>query len=127
MPGSMRSVVSEASCSPRVRICWAVLARTMLPVGGGSGGGLGNQSGIFCARAEVANRNRASKRTVVTVVQFLWIVIFFVPDYNPRTRMLLSPGSSTPSGAARFETTHWSIVFKAGQGAEEALVKLCRA
>lgn len=40
--------------------------------------------------------------------------------------MLLSPGSSTPTGAARFETTHWSIVLKAGQGAEEALVKLCR-
>src|SRR5216110_3172240 len=43
-----------------------------------------------------------------------------------RARMLLSPGSSTPAGAARFETTHWSIVLKAGQGAEEALVKLCR-
>jgi RNA polymerase sigma factor (sigma-70 family) len=40
--------------------------------------------------------------------------------------MLLSPGSSTPAGAARFETTHWSVVLKAGQGAEEALVKLCR-
>jgi DNA-directed RNA polymerase specialized sigma24 family protein len=39
--------------------------------------------------------------------------------------MLLSP-SSTPSGAARFETTHWSIVLKAGQGADEALLKLCR-
>jgi RNA polymerase sigma factor (sigma-70 family) len=51
---------------------------------------------------------------------------FFARDYNRRTRMLLSPGSSTPSGAARFETTHWSIVLKAGQGAEEALVKLCR-
>ena len=32
----------------------------------------------------------------------------------------------TRSGAARFQTTHWSIVLKAGQGAEEALVKLCR-
>lgn len=30
------------------------------------------------------------------------------------------------SGGARFETTHWSMVLKAGQGADEALVKLCR-
>lgn len=37
-------------------------------------------------------------------------------------------GSSdrTSHGAARFQTTHWSVVLKAGQGAEEALVKLCR-
>jgi RNA polymerase sigma factor (sigma-70 family) len=32
----------------------------------------------------------------------------------------------TSDGAARFQTTHWSVVLKAGQGAEEALVKLCR-
>jgi RNA polymerase sigma factor (sigma-70 family) len=38
------------------------------------------------------------------------------------------PGSSDhpDSGAAQFETTRWSVVLKAGQGAEEALVKLCR-
>src|SRR2546423_5692957 len=42
--------------------------------------------------------------------------------------MLPSPGQSegSPTGAVRFETTHWSVVLKAGQGAEEALVKLCR-
>ena len=39
-----------------------------------------------------------------------------------------STGSTdrTAHGAARFQTTHWSVVLKAGQGAEEALVKLCR-
>jgi RNA polymerase sigma-70 factor (ECF subfamily) len=31
-----------------------------------------------------------------------------------------------PSGAARFGTTHWSVVLNAGQGAEEALVRLCQ-
>jgi RNA polymerase sigma factor (sigma-70 family) len=38
------------------------------------------------------------------------------------------PGSTlrTAHGAARFQTTHWSVVLKAGQGAEEALLKLCR-
>lgn len=51
---------------------------------------------------------------------------FFADLITIRARMLLSPGSSTPSGAARFETTHWSVVLKAGQGAEEALLKLCR-
>ncbi len=42
--------------------------------------------------------------------------------------MLPSPGQSEGSatGAARFGTTHWSVVLKAGQGAEEALAKLCR-
>jgi len=32
----------------------------------------------------------------------------------------------TQSGAARFQTTHWSMVLKAGLGAEEALLRLCR-
>lgn len=42
--------------------------------------------------------------------------------------MLRSPRQSEGSatGGARFETTHWSVVLKAGQGAEEALAKLCR-
>src|SRR5438445_3946016 len=42
--------------------------------------------------------------------------------------MSLSSGPSQDSatGAARFGTTHWSLVLKAGQGAEEALVKLCK-
>lgn len=42
--------------------------------------------------------------------------------------MPLFPGSSdrTAHGPARFQTTHWSVVLRAGQGAEEALVKLCR-
>src|SRR2546426_5986438 len=35
-----------------------------------------------------------------------------------------SEGSQT--GAARFGTTHWSVVLNAVQGAEEALVKLCK-
>ena len=35
-------------------------------------------------------------------------------------------GDRTSHGAARFQTTHWSVVLKAGQGAEEALLKLCR-
>ena len=41
--------------------------------------------------------------------------------------MLPSPGQpeGSATGAARFGTTHWSVVLKAGQGAEEALVKLC--
>ena len=30
------------------------------------------------------------------------------------------------SQAARFGTTQWSVVLKAGQGAEEALLKLCK-
>ncbi len=33
---------------------------------------------------------------------------------------------ASPAGAPRFGTTHWSLVLKAGQGAEEALVKLCQ-
>jgi len=39
-----------------------------------------------------------------------------------------SPGQSEGSatGAFRFGTTHWSVVLNAGQGAEEALLKLCR-
>src|ERR1043165_4399009 len=32
----------------------------------------------------------------------------------------------TRTGAARFQTTQWSVVLKAGQGAEEALLRLCR-
>jgi RNA polymerase sigma factor (sigma-70 family) len=42
--------------------------------------------------------------------------------------MTMSPDqhNGAPSVAARFQTTHWSIVLKAGQGAEEALLKLCR-
>src|SRR5688572_26233051 len=32
----------------------------------------------------------------------------------------------TRSGAARFQTTQWSVILRAGQGAEEALVHLCR-
>src|SRR4051812_14726827 len=32
----------------------------------------------------------------------------------------------TRSGASRFQTTQWSMVLKAGQGAEEALLRLCR-
>jgi len=41
------------------------------------------------------------------------------------------PAPSEPRGAARFATTHWSLVLRAGQrdaaGAAEALEKLCRA
>jgi RNA polymerase sigma factor (sigma-70 family) len=37
-----------------------------------------------------------------------------------------SPSEGSPTGGVRFETTHWSVVLKAGRGAEEALVKLCR-
>ena len=37
-----------------------------------------------------------------------------------------NPPGDSHSNAARFETTHWSVVLKAGQGAEEALLKLCR-
>lgn len=42
--------------------------------------------------------------------------------------MPLFPGSPdrTSHGVARFQTTHWSVVLKAGQGAEEALLRLCR-
>ncbi|HUS35309.1 MAG TPA: sigma-70 family RNA polymerase sigma factor [Verrucomicrobiae bacterium] len=42
--------------------------------------------------------------------------------------MLPSTGSPdrTRSGAARFQTTQWSVIMRAGQGAEEALVRLCR-
>jgi RNA polymerase sigma-70 factor (ECF subfamily) len=32
----------------------------------------------------------------------------------------------TNSGAAHFATTQWSVVLRAGQGADEALLKLCR-
>ena len=38
----------------------------------------------------------------------------------------LGAADRTRSGAARFQTTHWSMVLKAGQGAEEALLRLCR-
>src|SRR5258706_3988318 len=42
--------------------------------------------------------------------------------------MLSSPERSGPpaSKAARFGTTQWSIVLKAGQGAEAALLRLCQ-
>lgn len=42
--------------------------------------------------------------------------------------MPATPEQPEPSAsvAARFETTHWSVVLKAGQGADEALLKLCR-
>jgi len=41
--------------------------------------------------------------------------------------MSLSPErSDAPATQARFSTTQWSVVIKAGQGAEEALVKLCQ-
>ena len=42
--------------------------------------------------------------------------------------MLPSPDQpeGAATGAARFGTTHWSVVLKAGQGADEALLKLCR-
>src|SRR5687767_2794179 len=42
--------------------------------------------------------------------------------------MRFPQGSSdrTRSGAARFQTTQWSVILRAGQGAEEALVHLCR-
>ena len=37
-----------------------------------------------------------------------------------------TPSEGSASRVARFGTTHWSVVLSAGQGAEEALVKLCR-
>jgi RNA polymerase sigma-70 factor (ECF subfamily) len=37
-----------------------------------------------------------------------------------------SSNERTRSGAARFQTTQWSVILRAGQGAEEALVRLCR-
>lgn len=42
--------------------------------------------------------------------------------------MLSSPQRSETSAGqgARFGTTHWSVVLNAGQGAEEAMLKLCR-
>src|SRR4051812_34948704 len=139
----MRRVESFGSCSPRVRICWAVEAWTRLPAGAGSGGGFGNQSGIFCASVEVARSNVAMKFIRIFFIldslrarnarngrlcaarllaargvppqraeraggqfsqrtNFWGIVITWRGDYNARTRMLLSPGSSTPAGAARF-------------------------
>ena len=39
---------------------------------------------------------------------------------------LSEQSGGSPTGGARFGTTHWSLVLKAGQGAEEALVKLCQ-
>ena len=42
---------------------------------------------------------------------------------------MLTPSNQSETAAsqsARFGTTHWSLVIKAGQGADEALVKLCR-
>ena len=37
-----------------------------------------------------------------------------------------SSSDRTRSGAARFQTTQWSVILRAEQGAEEALVHLCR-
>lgn len=37
-----------------------------------------------------------------------------------------SPNHFKSTSGARFQTTHWSMVLKAGQGADEALLKLCR-
>ena len=42
---------------------------------------------------------------------------------------MLSPSRQSdvwPSKASRFGTTQWSMVLKAGEGADEALIKLCR-
>jgi RNA polymerase sigma factor (sigma-70 family) len=42
---------------------------------------------------------------------------------------MFSPQGSpdrTRSGAARFQTTQWSVILRAGEGAEEALLRLCR-
>src|SRR5207247_94431 len=42
---------------------------------------------------------------------------------------MLSPrkhSEATASHSARFGTTHWTVVLNASQGAEEALVRLCR-
>lgn len=36
------------------------------------------------------------------------------------------PGGGSVTHAARFGTTQWSLVLRAGQGAEEALFKLCQ-
>jgi len=36
------------------------------------------------------------------------------------------PSDANASQAARFGTTQWSVVMKAGQGAEEALLRLCQ-
>jgi len=36
------------------------------------------------------------------------------------------PSDASASKSARFGTTQWSLVLKAGQGAEEALLKLCK-
>ena len=38
----------------------------------------------------------------------------------------LDTSHRTRGGAARFQTTQWSVILRAGQGAEEALVRLCR-
>src|SRR5256885_13333740 len=40
----------------------------------------------------------------------------------PRPR----PSDASASKSARFGTTQWSLVLKAGQGAQEALLKLCK-
>src|SRR4026208_2328919 len=41
--------------------------------------------------------------------------------------MSLSPERpDAPATQARFSTTQWGVVLKAGQGAEDALVKLCQ-
>ena len=41
--------------------------------------------------------------------------------------MPVGPSDRTSNGAGRFETTRWTVVLKAGQGAEEAMLKLCRS
>jgi RNA polymerase sigma-70 factor (ECF subfamily) len=38
-----------------------------------------------------------------------------------------TPSEGSASRVARFATTHWSVVLSAGQGAEEALLRLCQA
>jgi RNA polymerase sigma factor (sigma-70 family) len=49
------------------------------------------------------------------------VLLIFAPMFFPQ-------GSSdrTRSAAARFQTTQWSVILRAGQGAEEALLRLCR-
>lgn len=57
------------------------------------------------------------------IVFFVGALTIWRMDFSRRAA---SSGDRTRSGAARFQTTQWSVVIKAGQGAEEALVRLCR-
>jgi RNA polymerase sigma-70 factor (ECF subfamily) len=58
---------------------------------------------------------------------------FWLPywlQFNKIRKRMSSPSAfsdRTRSGAARFQTTQWSVVLKAGEGAEEALLRLCRS